>query len=409
MRQTTLHRRLLAGDQITGTFSPADSELETPGVLSWSAERGADLELADRSDPWPSDFGDIFTVHGQPHDGEALTLLQAQVRRTTDLMRVSHVASGVVALGQHVLPDDRWSHARFWPGRLHEWMPETGLSIDSDEDLRGTTLRWRAPEHRTVTLPDGQVDFVPSASYAWSYSPSWSIETSMSFVAEPTEPLTIHEFRHRFRNPLLAFVIFATDRPDELAHEVYADRADRRSITILRPEHVSLATDWRATTGHFLFGSGDLTDVTASLESWFALWRKTSRSLALLCETIRLGRIYSVPRFLTLYTAAESYWKNTKTPRARWSLRALADRGGVAARLTGATPEALALMGAARNYHAHLDVGNRFSAEEISDQTFQSTRRLHALLQACLMREIGLDTPEIERLLAEHYRAWPVP
>jgi hypothetical protein len=97
-----------------------------------------------------------------------------------------------------VLPDDRWSRARFWPRRLHEWMPETGLSIDSDEDLRGVTLRWRVPDHRTVTLPDGRIDFTPSASYARSYSPSWNIQTSMSFVAEPAERLTIREFRHRF-------------------------------------------------------------------------------------------------------------------------------------------------------------------------------------------------------------------
>jgi hypothetical protein len=125
-------------------------------------------------------------------------------------------------------------------------------------------------------------------------------------------------------------------------------------------------------------------------------------------EVIGSGDVFSVPRFLTLYTAAESYWRSTKTNKTAWRPRKLAERANVDTRLTGATDEALAVMGAARNYHAHLSASGPFSPERIVDETFESTRRLHALLQACLMREIGFETDEIERLLEQYYRTWPI-
>jgi len=56
-----------------------------------------------------------------------------------------------------------------------------------------------------------------------------------------------------------------------------------------------------------------------------------------------------------------------------------------------------------------LDVESNFSPDEIVSQTYQSTRRLHALLQACLLREVGIDTSNVERLLKQHYRSWPIP
>jgi len=59
-------------------------------------------------------------------------------------------------------------------------------------------------------------------------------------------------------------------------------------------------------------------------------------------------------------------------------------------------------------YHGHLG-DQELTPEEISDGTFDSTRRLYVLMQACLLREIGLDTAEVESLIATHYLSWPIP
>jgi hypothetical protein len=45
----------------------------------------------------------------------------------------------------------------------------------------------------------------------------------------------------------------------------------------------------------------------------------------------------------------------------------------------------------------------------MENQTFESTRRLHALMQACLLREMGLSTAAIEARLESHYSNWAVP
>lgn len=127
MRRSKLHTKLEEGRQIAGKFAPAEgAEFATPGVLSWSVERGAELELVDLSHPWPTAFGETFTVYGQPHDGEALTLLGARVRRKTDSDRTSHIDSWTLALGAHVDPKERWPRANYRPASLHEWLPETG-------------------------------------------------------------------------------------------------------------------------------------------------------------------------------------------------------------------------------------------------------------------------------------------
>jgi hypothetical protein len=65
-------------------------------------------------------------------------------------------------------------------------------------------------------------------------------------------------------------------------------------------------------------------------------------------------------------------------------------------------------MGELRKHHGHLnDLG--MSPEEIADGTYLSTRRLYVVVQACLLRELGLKTDRIEELLQLHYRNWPVP
>lgn len=59
-------------------------------------------------------------------------------------------------------------------------------------------------------------------------------------------------------------------------------------------------------------------------------------------------------------------------------------------------------------WHGHLgDV--ELTPEEIADGTFDSTRRLYVLMQACLLRDLGVETDRIEELIQLHYLSWPVP
>src|SRR4051794_24707490 len=147
MHKSKLQTRLEAGRQVPGLFAPAEADFVTPGVLSWSGDAGATLELVDLSHPWPTSFEETLTIHGKPYDGEALTLLDARVRTRSAFDRTSRLSSTVLAVGAHITEDEKWPVANFRPGTLHEWLPETGLSIDHpDDEMSRLIVEWNAPQ-----------------------------------------------------------------------------------------------------------------------------------------------------------------------------------------------------------------------------------------------------------------------
>jgi hypothetical protein len=410
VRRSNIQTKLEDGHRVVGMFAPAEAEYETPGVLTWTPERGAELELADLSDPWPTDFNETFVVHGRPHDGEPVTLLQAQVKARTMGHRTSELRSLTLALGAHATMEDRWLYSHYRPASLHEWLPETGLSHAEVGDRQSQlTVEWNAPELRTVALPEGELTLRPGADRPWSYAPDWRIETSMTFTAKTDAPLTITEHWRQFGSPLLSFCIFAVDRPDDLLYESYYAPDRDEQIIVLRSGQEAIQHEWRPTVGHYLFQAKDVTDPADALAKWFTVWHQTVPALGLLAEVIKMGNAFSPSRFLALFTAAEGYWRGTNVGGPGWGIDRLAERADVPTTLTKATKDARALIGAARKYHAHLRVPEGFTTESIDDQTYQSTRRLHVLLQACLLRDVGIDTSNVERLLKQHYQCWPIP
>jgi ApeA N-terminal domain 1 len=436
MGDTKLERRLRAGEAVTGLFVPssADEESATPGVLIWSPERGAELELAVRGGAWPTEFDAVYTVHGVPSDGDGeLSLLDARTSRYDGFDRAAtHVSSYRLAVGAHVEATDLWSEALYRPGGLHAWHPVSGLSIDHPDGERRDSVRveWRSPEAIRARVGwsngdggsgGGEVVVSPGRGpLRWAHEPGWSIETRMSFIAKPDEPATIDQLRSRFGAPLLGFVVFALDDSDALVRETYWDAKGGRGIALLQRGPVGELRGWDLRKGAHLFVDHDLPDVAGALARWFDMWHETFPALGLLRETIEQGGSYSAPRFLTLCTAAEGYWTTRhRTGRKNWSVDRLVAQAGVAPELIGCSKDHLALMGATREYHAHLGRSHRqkppregarvYTPREITDSTFESTRRLHAALQALLLRDLGLGVGEVERLLSEHYSSWPVP
>ena len=260
-----------------------------------------------------------------------------------------------------------------------------------------------------MQVADGEVSIYPSGDYGWSYSPNWKIETAMTFGASPTDPMTIDEHADRYGGPLRAFCIFAADKPDDLLLESYYAPKTKRRIAVLRPDRHPSRTEWRPRNDRYLFQAEHVADVGETIRRWLDVWHGSVPSLGLLAETIEQGLTYSAPRFLTLYTAAETYYKAIHAPHGPWSPRSLAEIADIDPALTGATKDAVALMGRLRNYHAHgapLDPGQ---GEQQPLLTYDAIRRLQALLQVCVMRDLAMPTDVIKDRMAAHYRAWPLP
>lgn len=264
------------------------------------------------------------------------------------------------------------------------------------------------PPKIQVPLPGSQLTLWWRASSRVEFGPSWSISTSVWVGARPEEPLTIDAHRRRFRNPLLAFSTFVSDTADHILAEEYVDSGRRERVSVLEWGSRGDCRKWDPRDGRFLFAS-EVLDLPPLLQAWFSAWGASVPALGLLQQVIS-DDTYSAPRFLTLYTAAEQYWKSTKSAKeGPWRVGRLAERAGLDINSLGLNQEKLSLIGATRNYHAHLSSTDKFGAEFIEDQTFESTRRLHVLLQACVLHDLGLSHEDIQEAIASHYRSWPIP
>jgi hypothetical protein len=412
VRRSKLQEDLEAGKSIAGVFAPVTEDFETPAVLTWTPESGAQLQLASLDDKWPRDFSANFVVHGRLYGySEPVTLMGSRVAQKLDLNRPAKIKAQTLALGEHTDSDERWPVANYCPSGLHEWYPETGLSLDHpDDDIYRPHVSWTPPAQVSIPVPGAEIQINPGADWSWGFGPSWLIDTTMKFTVRPEESLTIDDFWLRYRTALLGFVVFASDRPDDMTWESFYNAESKRQIVVMRADRRSFDREWRPNDGHFLFKAADIESEVEAIQRWFAVWRASQPSLALFVEAIQDDRHYSPSRFLTLFTAAEGYWKSTKRAgESKWGIDALAQRAALPVELTRATKKNRARIGELRRYHAHLKPAPKLTLEEIGEGTFESTRRLHVLLQACLLREIGVETDRIEELMALHYRDWRIP
>ena len=401
---------LEGGAVLSGMFSPAGADFETPGVLSWSDETGARLQLTALDDPWPTDFNRLFTIHAGLHGfvGTPLTLMQARVVRKLNLNQPAVIQAQTLAIGAHTDPDERWPVANFMPHGLHEWYPETGLSLGfRDKKQHQPQVSWKPPKRIRIPIPGATIDLQPGADWSWGFGPGWRIDTSLRFTVRPEAPLTLDEFWRDYRSPLLGFVMFASDRPDDIHRESYRNPRRKRHITVLHADRHSYDYEWRPNYGHYLFKAEEVESELEVIRRWMAVWRSAEPALGYLGEYIQGGNSYSPDRFLMLYKAAENYWRCI-TGEANWKPAKLRDRAAIQDDVSHCDKDAIALIGRLRRYHGHLgDV--ELTPEEIADGTFDSTRRLYVLMQACLLRDLGVETDRIEELIQLHYLSWPVP
>src|SRR5262249_35664793 len=158
---------------------------------------------------------------------------------------------------------------------LHEWYPETGLSIKfRDKKNRQPQVSWRPPRQVRIPVSGAKIDLRPGADWGWGFAPGWRIETSLRFTVRPEDPLTLDEFWREFRSPLLGFVRFASDRPDDLRRESYYHPRRKRQITVLNADRQTYDYEWRPNYGHYLFKAEDIPSEIEIIQRWMAVWRQ---------------------------------------------------------------------------------------------------------------------------------------
>jgi ApeA N-terminal domain 1 len=410
-----------AGQQLLGRFWLAstgnDPAHRAAGVLNWSTGDGVVVRLIGPLVGWPRGLAGALTVHGETVDGEKLSLIGCRIVSISVGGVATLTLSGTtLLLGDHATADTRWRTSVITTANLHEWSGETGLQVpDWDHAPTGHTTRvqmtWEVPHTRHVRLPTGELLFSPSMETEWAFAPEWSIRTGTDVMVKPKRPAKLDVLYRTGAAPLLSLIVVAGDRPDSITSEVVADAKLRRRARVLRSGEVVSPRDWRPDNAH-LFTAAQLPDFATAVERWFAIWAATEPALGTFAEAINAGNTYSPGRFLQVVTALESYgrrWRKDKRILLK-VLEGLRAYAGIPARSTGCTQRNLKLIVASRNFHAHLNQPNYgFSLEFVQLTTFESTRRATALMQACILRELGFSARATRKRLDEHYRNWPVP
>ena len=424
MAYPTLSERLRSGTEVLGHFWLAEQRESVEGhsaagVARWTPDGGTYLQLIGPLDGWPKEVSGPFrVVHGVTTEGDELTLLNATVA-SVSFPTHSRMAlrSYTTVVGDHAMPDDRWERVVVRTANLHEWLPETGIDTPSHEfDERGQTthlaVSWKPPDARSVELEAAELRFAPVMRTEWSYSPDWSIRTSLEVAAVAEQPQTIEQLYVDYAAPLLGLLVFAGDRPDALTREVVRDPAGERRGEILRAGRQVESRDWRPASG-YLFSADDLPDFEKGIHDWFELHAAVGPALNKFTDTLLTGNVYTDARLVELATALEAYAaaRHSKPgDNALKKLERLRDYAALPANTSWAKPRNLKLIVASRNYLAHLTPPiYGFAVDEIRAEVFETTRRAQALMQLCLLRELGFEPERARELLEKHYSNWPLP
>ena len=405
--------RLASGEAVTGHFWLPEVEGEVvAGVLRWSPEDGAALETIGEAKGWPHEIGEPgFTVWGVTDKENARLTLSDAWAKTVDPFagQVRAVRSSTLLLGEHTTATKEWPRAYFSTANLTEWRADTGLTFSHPnlgEQPRHLRMDWQPPAADQVALPDAEIVFSGGSDALWTRGPGFTITTSQSMVVDPSAPLPANDLLRRFGAPLLALTSFAADKPDGFTTEAYFDRETEERVEVWRQGRgVEQPREWHPARC-CLFDAADLPDFSKSVAKWWELHKAVWPALDLFAEHLSYGNSYSPARLLTLHTALEAYARGRHGHKDFRKLRGFA---GVPNAVTGCTNPALALLGASRDYFSHLShAGQKYTLRDVQEGAVFSTRRASALMQACLLRELGLDPSDIERLLTKHYANWPL-
>jgi hypothetical protein len=268
-------------------------------------------------------------------------------------------------------------------------------------------LDWESPPADKVELNGDQLTFTTSmSSTGTAYAPDWSVTTWQTLIVDPAAPLTIAEFHRRFGEPLRALATVASDRPDSLTNETMIDPQTGRSYEVWREGPQVAPRPWRPNDG-YLFQAHDLPDFAAGIRAWWKLHEQIYPALGVFAQHIEDGNTYSPARLLTVYSALETYCRMRHGSK---DLRRMRTYAGVPNAVTGCTNDALDLLGFCRGYFMHFTrPQTRFTPGDADAGAFPSIRRASALMQACLLRDLGLDAASVEARLNAHYANWPIP
>jgi hypothetical protein len=419
MYERTLER-LQDGAGIPGRFTLAELEDsdDTLGMLSWSEEDGATLLLPDPPTHWgPLDLNDERDVYGLLGDNTLVSLPAAAVRRHRDGGFVElKLRCYRLDLGACTELSDRWGRMHFRLAHMHEWFGKTGIEgpeHDHDGNGKSESVRvcWQPPAVVEVDLDGAKLRLSVGLSAPADTSPEQEFLTHLSLGILCEEPLSASEIERLYQRPLVVFSTLVADRHDSASGVMLSEGPHEYPVKALHAGALARSREWSPGDGGYLFRAADCDDVAVLLGRWFELYGQAGLPLAVFAETLASGNSYFPGRLIQCMTGLEAYAKATIGSRGTFhkTLLALQNHYGVDPEANHCSEENLRLVAEARNYYTHLEEREGYSAETLEYAGFTCTRWATALMQSCLLRELGFSVERSSDLIAAHYMNWPLP
>lgn len=392
---------------------------ETVGRLSWTDEDGAELVLLNPSADWPiRKLDDMSDVYGLLSDNTVVTLPGAAVRRYShSAMLELTLRSVTLLLGANVEPSDVWTGLTFRTAHLHEWLARTGIQTqdrqhDDDHRVTSVSIHWVPPESVSLQVEGATLTLSTALRAPADYSPEQEFSTSLNLRVALDQAKDLDEIERSYVRPLIVFSTVIADRWDTAIFEMVRGESVEYPVQVLRAGRIVKQREWQPGDNAYLFLAEDCKDIVGVLQNWFNLYSSAGLPLAVFAETLRSGNSYFPGRLIQLVTALQGYCDARLGDGGRTilaTLKALRDHAGIDPKVNKCSDENLDLLSQARNYYTHLGTRKGYSPDKLEHGLVKCCRWATALMQSCVLRELGFSVERSAELLSAHYQNWPLP
>jgi hypothetical protein len=433
---------------------PGDRDRRVPGNLVVGDDDGAELHvLGSLTNGQPN--GELPVVLGRTLEGGPVTLEDVRYAGSNqrssqwleEPVRTERLAARVAYVGEE-LPaesDRAFRLARLGFTDLHEWIGRGGFDEDI-HDLPRVNLSYEPPPDMTAKLGFGTISIHQGWTTTGDLSRSRTIQKNVEYSVTADDAMTMSEWLSTVVRPLRHLMTFATERPNDVTSLTFT-HSDQESEAVPHQieAHYSrvsvIAAQDRAHPSEMLIAGSHLgNDLPAVLTRWFELTARTGLVIDRLLAPRYRPDTFMENRFLDVIGAAEGYHRATRSnavlPRAAHRLRVssivgsapvehriwLKDRlansneptlhdrlvelcgwvSGLVAPVMDPAPQYVKSVVEARNAATH--VGTRQRPMPAGRDLWRLTEQTTVLLEACILKDLGLDDDKASEALARTRR-----
>lgn len=305
-----------------------------PGTLTFNRDSGATLNLLGElalPEPTPGTVMSGTTIYGET-TGPAVTLLNATAwsARGGGPTGQHELHAWAFLEGQNHPPDDppTFVGVGLWPEYLGEWAAtrEAGFQTRAPADREGTVR-----EVTSVSVPDEQRFSLENGELSLWWGTSATMgrlhreeELRAAWRFELKQPIGIDSIWRRVVRPLLYFQTLVTGeptaivretlelRPQEAANSPESDELERYSRTLELREYSRALPERSVRPWDWPVPLSALPDFGQAIRSWFDTYDECGRALISLFEVWQHGVGSAESQFLTLVQGVEGYHRLRK-------------------------------------------------------------------------------------------------